>query len=232
MSPEDVERPLDDPVWSCLTTRHAHFACGDAFARRYLAAISPIATVSGSSAAHLTALEALVDIGDDIGLIGSPLHALPANWETLYESRLAQMIRTDRSLLPEGELDVSTLGSSDVAEMLELVELTKPGPFRLRTIELGTYIGIRDHGRLIAMAGERMWIGDFREVSAVCTHPDVQGRGYARALIGRVVNRMLSRGETPILHVDSPNRRAIDLYLALGFVVRAELTLLHARRLG
>src|SRR5438552_456702 len=131
-------RSLDDPVWSCLTTRHAQFALGDAQARRYLGTISPIGAVSGSSTAHIVALEALVDVGDDIGLIGSPLRALPTTWQTLYESRLAQMIRTDRSLLREGELEVSALGSADVAEMLELVELTKPGPFRLRTIELGT----------------------------------------------------------------------------------------------
>jgi predicted GNAT family acetyltransferase len=81
------------------------------------------------------------------------------------------------------------------------------------------------------MAGERLWIDDLREVSAVCTHPDVQGRGYARALIARVVNRMLRAGQTPMLHVESANRRAIDLYRALGFVPRTELSLLYARRI-
>jgi predicted GNAT family acetyltransferase len=81
------------------------------------------------------------------------------------------------------------------------------------------------------MAGERLWIDAFREVSAVCTHPDAQRRGYARALIARVVNAMMRAGQTPILHVESANRRAIDLYLALGFVRRTELSLLYARRL-
>jgi predicted GNAT family acetyltransferase len=82
------------------------------------------------------------------------------------------------------------------------------------------------------MAGERLWIDDFREVSAVCTHPDVQGRGYARALIARVANGMLRAGQTPILHVESANKRAIDLYLTLGFIPRTELSLLYARRIG
>jgi GNAT superfamily N-acetyltransferase len=224
------ERPLDDPVWSALTTRHARFSRGDALARRYLPAISPIGALSGRTPAHVEALNALVQAGDDLGLIGPNVPALPGNWETLYASRLFQMIRADASPLPEGELQVSALGADDVPEILELVALTKPGPFRVRTIELGTYIGLRERGRLVAMAGERMWVANFREVSAVCTHPDLQGRGIARALVGRVVNRMLARGETPILHVDTPNRRAIDMYLALGFVVRAEFALLHARR--
>jgi ribosomal protein S18 acetylase RimI-like enzyme len=227
-----AERELDDPVWSCLTTRHAGFGRGDALARRYLPDVSPIGTLSGGSAAHLSALEKLVPIGDDVGLIGPRAPELPSRWETIYASRLVQMIRRERTPLPEGDISVSTLSAGDVDEMLELVEVAKPGPFRRRTIELGNYIGLRQRGRLIAMAGERMWTGGFREVSAVCTHPDLQGRGYARALVGRIVNRMLRAGETPMLHVDTPNRRAIDMYVALGFVPRIELPLMHARRIG
>jgi predicted GNAT family acetyltransferase len=221
---------LDDPVWSCLTTRHAHFSKGNGVARRYLDTISPIGAVAGKTAAHVAAMQALVEVDGDIALIGPNVPALPGNWETLYASLLIQMIRMDRSPLDEGGVRVCALGAGDVPEMLELVAATKPGPFRLRTNELGTYIGVREQGRLVAMAGERMWIGDFREVSAVCTHPDKQGRGLGRALVGHAVNRMLSRGETPILHVDSPNRRAIDMYRGLGFVPRAELPLLHTRR--
>ena len=116
--------------------------------------------------------------------------------------------------------------------MAALVELTHPGPFRARTIELGTYIGIRDRGGLVAMAGERTWIGDFREVSAICTHPDAQRRGYARSLIGRVVNRMLRAGQTPYLHVESGNAVAIDVYRRLGFVRRTEFPALFASRIG
>jgi predicted GNAT family acetyltransferase len=157
---------------------------------------------------------------------------LSARWEILYESRLTQMMRNERTPLPEGDVDASTLGPADVPEMLTLVELTKPGPFRPRTIELGTYIGVRQSGRLVAMAGERLWIDDFREVSAVCTHPDVQRRGYARALIARVVNAMLRARQTPIIHVESANTRAIELYVSLGFGRRSELSLLYARRVG
>lgn len=231
MIPAHVQRALDNPFWSSLTTGHAHLAQGATLARRYPVAISPIAGLSGVERENVAALQALVEVGDDMAATGTLVPTLPQNWETLHESRLTQMIRTERSLLPEGDVTPSILGAVDVPDMLALVGITKPGPFRPRTIELGTYIGLRDGKRLVAMAGERLWIGDFREVSAVCTHPDAQGRGYARALISRVINRMLRAAQTPLLHVERANKRAIDLYLALGFVRRAEFPLLYAKRI-
>jgi len=227
-----LEHPLDDPIWSCLTTRHAHLARGGALARRYPADISPIGALSGTGNEHIDALGALVAVGDDIGIFGPSVPVLDGRWETLYKARLTQMIRTDRSPLSEEDASVQALGAVDVREMLALVELTKPGPFRTRTIELGNYVGIRERGRLVAMAGERMWVNSFRELSAVCTHPDAQGRGYAKALIARVVNRMLRAGETPFLNVENSKTRVVDLYSGLGFTVRAEYPLLHARRIA
>ena len=232
MTPSDIQCALDNPYWSSLMTRHAHYAQGGTLARRYPAAISRIAGLSGAGPANVAALETLVQVGDDMGTAGPFVPRLPRNWETLDESRVIQMIRTDRSPLPEGDVDTSILGAADVSEILALVELTKPGPFRSRTIELGTYLGIREGGRLVGMAGERMWVGDFREVSAVCTHPDARGRGHARALMARVINRILRAGQTPFLHVRSSNARAIHVYRALGFIRRTEYPLLHARRIA
>ena len=234
MATGDGGRGLDNPFWASLAGRHAHLARGGALARRYPPDISPLAGLSAAAPENLAALESLLEVGDDMAMTGPfvPELPLPGNWQRLFESRLTQMIRTDRTPLPENDVGARTLGAADVAEMLALTELTKPGPFRPRTIELGTYVGISDGKRLLAMAGERLWIGDCREVSAVCTHPDATGRGYARALIARVVDRMLRAGQTPFLHVESNNRRAIELYLALGFVKRAEFPLLYARRIG
>jgi GNAT superfamily N-acetyltransferase len=223
---------LDDPIWSCLATRHAYLALGGALARRYPADISPIGALSGTGREHVDALEVLVAEGDDIAFFGPSVPALDGRWKTLHEARLTQMIRTDRSPLPESDAEVLALRAEDVPEMLALVELTKPGPFRTRTIELGTYIGVRERGRLVAMAGERMWVGSFRELSAVCTHPDAQGRGYARGLIARVVNRMLRAGETPFLNVENSKPGVIDLYTTLGFTRRAEYPLLYAQRVA
>ena len=106
----------------------------------------------------------------------------------------------------------------------------QPGPFAVRTIEFGTFLGIREEGRLVAMAGERMWIGDWREVSGVCTHPDPAGRGHAALLMRCVMAGMARRGQVPFLHVEAENARAIALYRRLGFVVRAELSRCVARR--
>lgn len=229
---ESGQRGLDSPFWTCLATRHAHLALGGELARRYPPEMSTLAGVPGLAPANVAALSSLVDVGDDVALVGAHVPMLPATWEALYASELTQMLRTERSPLPEGDVDVVALGPSDVPEMLALVELTHPGPFRRRTIELGTFIGIRERGHLVAMAGERTWIADFREVSAVCTHPEMQGRGYARALIGRVVNRMLRAGQTPFLHAESKNEVAIDVYRRLGFARRTRFPLLQARRIA
>ncbi len=104
--------------------------------------------------------------------------------------------------------------------MVELTALTKPGPFGPRTHELGHYVGIRDGGKLVAMAGERLKVPGYTEVSAVCTHPDHLGKGYAAALISEVMRAIRERGETPFLHVRAHNRRAIAVYERLGFRIR------------
>ena len=224
--------PLDNPIWSSLTTRQAHLALGDGVVRRYPPAISPITGLLEASRDIGSRLMMVAQVGDDVSIFGPVVPSIGRDWQVLREARITQMIREDTSPLPEGDIDVSPLDRLDVADMMALVELTQPGPFRARTIELGTFIGVRERGRLLAMAGERMWTGDLREVSGICTHPDARGRGYARALTGRVVNRMLRVGQTPFLHVYSANSGAIELYRALGFVHRAEFPLLHARRIS
>ena len=108
--------------------------------------------------------------------------------------------------------------------MLALTKLTEPGPFLPRTIELGAYHGIYESGSLVAMAGERLHLTGFTEVSAVCTHPSFRGRGYGNTLMSVVISGILNRGETPFLHVKTDNP-AIALYKKLGFQIRAQLHL-------
>ena len=225
------ELGLDHPFWASLAGRHASIALGGPLARRFPRDSSPIAGLSGTGANHVAALEALVEPGDDAGIAGPAVPDLSDRWETLHRSRLVQMIRGDRAPMPESDVPASVLAPADAPEMLALAERTKPGPFRLRTLELGTYLGIRERGRLVAMAGQRLWIGRYREISAVCTEPDARGRGLASALVARLVNRILAAGEVPFLHVDVENPLAIALYRRLGFVPRVELPLLAAKRL-
>jgi ribosomal protein S18 acetylase RimI-like enzyme len=231
MSALSDEAPLDNPVWSCLATRHAHLAEGGALARRYPAAVSPLSGMAAGAAENVEALQNLFDIGEEFDVPGEYTSEAAVRWETRGRIRVVQMIRRDKTPLPAGIESIVTLGAEDVGDMLELVELTHPGPFRERTIELGRFVGIRRHGRLLAMAGERLWIGDHREVSGVCTHPDAQGKGLARALLAHVINRMLDAGQTPFLHVDSRNERAIALYQALGFVRRTEFPLAQVTKI-
>ena len=132
---------------------------------------------------------------------------------------------------PDRGLDLCTLSKGDIPEMLALTALTHPGPFRSQTYTLGTFLGIRVDGRLAAMAGQRMHIPGYREISAVCTHPDFQGRGYARMLVSRLVTETFERGLVPFLHVEAPKQRAQALYRDLGFVERARLPLLVIERM-
>jgi predicted GNAT family acetyltransferase len=121
--------------------------------------------------------------------------------------------------------DAMSLNATHIAQAIALAELTHPGPFGPRTIELGDYYGYFDEAQqLIAMAGERMYAGTLREVSGVCTHPDHQGRGYARRLMLKLIRQQVQRGETPVLHVMSGNLNARKLYEHMGFRIHRETT--------
>jgi ribosomal protein S18 acetylase RimI-like enzyme len=147
-----------------------------------------------------------------------------AGWEWIAGAPLLQMVYEDgftpTAAQVNSDPDLIELGATDSPEMLELTALTKPGPFGKRTHELGTYLGIRCEGKLVAMSGERMKVPGWTEVSAVCTHPEHTGRGYARILMAEVMRRIRHRGETPFLHVREDNVRAIELYQRLGFSTR------------
>ena len=113
--------------------------------------------------------------------------------------------------------DAIPLRAEHAAQAVELAALTNPGPFGVRTIELGEYFGYFDDSRLIAMAGERMAAGPLHEISGICTHPAFQGQGLARRLTSKLIRRQMQRGETPFLHVMSANIRARALYEKMGF---------------
>lgn len=150
----------------------------------------------------------------------------PAGWTVILGGPLLQMLHENGSPPSSAAADTPQffdLSAADAPEMVALAELTRPGPFSLRTRELGRYIGIRQNGRLAAMAGERLRIPGYTEVSAVCTHPEFLGRGYARTLMVELMQRIIERGERPLLHVRSDNTRAIELYRRLGFTERAHL---------
>ena len=214
--------PLDRPIWSALTTRQQALAEGGALARRYPQAIAPFADMVDMSAESFAALGSLMS-GSEIAVLFTPDAVVaPAGFKILLAETGEQMIGTPVECAIPG-VEIITLGVKDVPDMLALVELTKPGPFSARTHELGTFLGIRVAGKLVAMTGERMKPGNYTEMTAVCVHPDHRGRGYAQMLLGAVARQIVARGEIPFLHVFSSNASAIALYRRQGMEIRARL---------
>jgi predicted GNAT family acetyltransferase len=222
MTAGDPMHPLDHPVWHALTTRQAALAEGGALARRYPSDIAPFADMPDMSAQSFAALGALMSPSDYAVLFTPDLVTAPAEFRTLLARTGEQMIGMPAETRG-GTADIVTLGADDVAAMMELTKLTNPGPFAARTHELGTFLGVRIDGRLVAMAGERMKPADYTEITAVCVHPDYRGRGYAQLLLGAVARQISARGEIPFLHVFSDNDSAIALYRRQGMEIRRRL---------
>jgi GNAT superfamily N-acetyltransferase len=223
---------LDNPVWHALTGPHAHLAIGRGAARRYPPDIGPFSAIAEPTAAAYADLAVDLPPNSDALLVRPENEPIPAGWEARDARWLEQMILSPDHPLPEpqpAERQATPLGLKDAADMLALVEVTKPGPFGRRTVELGQYVGVRDSdGRLIAMAGERFRLPGYVELSAVCVHPDARGQGLGAVLSLHVIRAALARGETPILHV-WPDNPAKVLYTAIGFRLRATLWLLWRR---
>jgi predicted GNAT family acetyltransferase len=216
--------PLDRPIWWALATRQSQFARGHSPALAFRADVEPFAAAFDDSEQSLLALSALCDARDILLLAqrcpSPPLPRLEALGETLAVQMVAQ-----RAIHGDLAGDAVPLGERDADEMVALATMTKPGPFRASTHELGQFWGIRRDGRLVAMAGERLKVPGFSELSGVCTHPDWQGRGYGRQLSALVAGKIQARGETPFLHAYADNSGAIKLYEQLGFEVRSELAI-------
>ena len=214
--------PLDRPIWSALTTRQQALAEGGARALRYPTAVGPFADMVDMSPESFAALGALMS-GSEIAVLFTPdAVTAPAEFKILLAETGEQMIGTPAESSIRG-VDIVTLGADDVPAMMALTELTKPGPFTLRTHELGTFLGIRIDGQLVAMAGERMKPANYTEMTAICVHPDHRGRGYGQVLLGAVASQIAARGEIPFLHVFSKNDSAIALYRRQGMEIRRRL---------
>jgi ribosomal protein S18 acetylase RimI-like enzyme len=217
--------PLDNPIYAALTSRQREIALAYGGACRYPFELGRFAGLESPRA--FPDLLRLVEPEGAVAFFTSERLDPPGEWELLRARRIEQMVATQRPEPPRHELVV--LGGDDVPEMLELAAVTEPGPFFARTIELGLYLGIRDGGRLVAMAGERMLLDDYTEISAVCTAPSHQGRGYGRSLMAALMHKILDEGRAPFLHVKQENGARL-LYERLGFSTSRHLHLTNLRR--
>jgi predicted GNAT family acetyltransferase len=214
--------PLDHPIWTALTTTQQALAEGDARARRYPIEVTPFADMPDLSAENFAALGALMSPTDIAVLFTPEAVQAPAEFKVTLADTGEQLIGTPIET-PANGVDIVTLGVDDVPAMIELTTLTKPGPFYARTHELGTFLGIRVDGQLVAMAGERMKPAQYTEMTAVCVHPSHRGRGYGQMLLSAVSRQIVSRGEIPFLHVFTSNHSAIALYRRQGMEIRRRL---------
>lgn len=209
---------LDNPAWASLSGPHAAFAVrAGGRAARYAPDVAVFSAIADpGDPLSWEALRSLA--GPDRVVALSGVLTPPPGWETVGSTPGVQLVDTSLRAAPAPE--AVRLGPADVPEVLELIELTKPGPFLPRTVELGTYLGIRDRGRLVAMAGERLRPPGWTEISAVCTHPGFRGRGLATRLVRAVAAGIRDRGDVPFLHTAAENTGAVRLYESIGFTVR------------
>jgi ribosomal protein S18 acetylase RimI-like enzyme len=217
---------LDNPAYAALTGPHLHLAEQHGRAARYPVDVSPfVALADPADPTAWADVAALVGPGRVAPLSG--VDAAPPDWENV--ATIAGLQFVDTGLAAAADPQALRLGPDDVPEMLDLVARTRPGPFLPRTIELGTYLGIRDNGALVAMAGERLRPPGWTEISGVCTDPAYRGQGLATRLVRAVAAGIRERGDTPFLHTSAENTDAIRLYESLGFTLRRTATFLLVR---
>jgi ribosomal protein S18 acetylase RimI-like enzyme len=218
---------LDNPIWNSLGAGHAHLAISSpgGLARRYPADIGPLSGLREPTPAAFADLASIIPEGDLAALFLEARPEIPSHWEFLRDGTLVQMICEKIIAAPPIEDPIVPLEPSDFPEMLALASLTEPGPFRANTASLGGFVGIRVSGRLAAMAGRRLSPTGFTEVSAVCTHLEFRGRGYARTLVAAVARGIADEGRVPFLTSFESNVGAVRVYEQVGFTIRRRFDL-------
>lgn len=218
MSPSVTQ--LDNPIWHSLTSRHARLAIGSGSVRRYPADVAPFVAVE--SAADGNSLDSLVEPGERVGIIGA-IPQFRHGWQIFKEIDIYQYLWDQPIPEFEPEPEIIPLTSPHLPAMLELTALVYPAYFREGTARLGDYFGVVEQGHLCAMAGIRMAMNGFQELSAVCTHPDHRGKGLASRLSRHLISYIGRQGDVPFLHTESDNSTAQSVYERLGFELRAKM---------
>ncbi|WP_316829432.1 GNAT family N-acetyltransferase [Pedobacter aquatilis] len=214
---------LDNPIYNSLATAHHKFAKSFGQTNHYLEDIASFAGLKNNSAEDLNELYKNSVDGNLFIVFSIEQLQIPEKWKLITHIDMHQMVY-DSVKFPEESSDYFDLNENHVQEMIALVDLTKPGPFKSRTIDLGNYTGIFDGEKLISMAGNRFNPAPYMEISAVCTHPDYLGKGYSKSIMNEQVKRIILNNQIPFLHVKSDNLAAIKLYEKVGFKFRTEMT--------
>ena len=214
---------LINPVWEALSSRQSHFNRGSQSLKYFPQDVSPFIGLKNWDTEDLVDLENNIPGNRSFSFMIAKEVTIPSSFEIIFSIPLYQMICTKLIPFSTTTTKIENLGEKDIPRMLALTELTKPGPFYERTIDFGNYIGIFKKEELIAMAGERLQLNGFTEISAICTKPEYLGKGYASLLLSKACERTIQEGNTPFLHVRKDNVRAIQVYQKLGFTINCDV---------
>lgn len=216
---------LDNPVWEALISGNARLSQGSGPVRYLPRDISPFAGMKEFSAKNFKTLYELFPFESPAAIFTDEKFLVPDPWHIIKRIDGYQMLLI-KALQPQpSDINIVKLGKQHVPEMLALTIQTNPGPFLSNTIAFGNYEGVLDNGKLVAMAGQRLHSHNFVEISAVCTHPDYLGRGYASQLILSQIRQIQANSKTAYLHVKRDNERAIKIYQSMGFEIRKEMVI-------
>jgi len=222
---------LDNPIWNALETVHKDFSTGTLEIKKYNEDTIPFMGMTGTNGELLTQIELYFKADEEV-FLKDDVQGIPERWEVLNHLNCLQMVYVPTECKVFSMEGITKISADDTDELFQLINLVYPGFFRKRTYSLGNYYGIKKDGHLVAAAGERFKLNGFTELSAVCTHPDHTGNGYAQRLLNVLCNKNLAEGNTPFLHVVDSNTRAIKLYEHLDFKTRIDLPLVKLKYLG
>jgi ribosomal protein S18 acetylase RimI-like enzyme len=214
---------LDNPIYNALNSGNQHFSIGNENSKFFQPEVAPFAGLKANSDSDFAALDRISPPESTFVIFTPEKVFIPKPWKGIREMELLQMVYEGTVPPPVVSKDMVDLNIQHLPEMLALTQLTNPGPFLNETIKFGNYTGIISDGRLVAMAGQRQQPSPYVEISAVCTHPDHLGKGYASLLITEQIKRIIMAGAVPFLHVLASNQSAIRVYERLGFKTRRPL---------
>ncbi len=214
-----MEDMLFNPVYHALLTGDKDLALGNGRVKYFDESVSPFAGFPDDFETGFDDLHMQLPRGRKILYAIPERITEPMGWKLVVAISGLQFVHRTKVAVPASKIEIIPLDKSHASEMVQLAAMTKPGPFEMRTIEFGYYHGIFEKNKLVAMTGQRLHPGNYSEVSAVCTHPDHLGKGYAAALLDHQVALILEKGQIPFLHVRDDNERAIALYKRLGFEI-------------
>ena len=218
-----MEHALDNPAWSALITGNAHLSFGNERVRYFNPDVSPFVALRENTPENFEELFELLPHNRPVLLVSTAPVDIPPIWIVRKFIEGIQMVYDDGKDQPVATMELTPLTREHIPQMVALAKLTNPGPFERETINFGHYYGVFDNEKLVAMTGQRLHAYNYAEVSAVCTHRDYTGKGYAAQLLRYHVNRILTASNIPFLHVRTDNHRAIEVYNRMGFYKRCDV---------